>query len=105
MAAAKRKLAVNVLVRDPKTDQPVFLQAGQELPSGFSKLVAEENLVPKKTASSKKKEDPAVVDTSEPEEKEPAGETAEEPEHVSDPVTAHVVEDSELDSGKSFDTE
>ncbi|MFW0169287.1 hypothetical protein [Rothia sp. P4278] len=101
MAAAKRKLAVNVLVRDPKTDQPVFLQAGQELPSGFSKLIAEENLVPKKTASSKKKEDPAVVDTSETEEKEPAGEAAEEPE----PVPADVVEDSELDSGESFDTE
>lgn len=103
MAAAKRKLAVNVLVRDPKTDQPVFLQAGQELPSGLKGLVAEGNLVPKQTAGSKKteattEEVAAVEEAAEP---TPVEETAPEPE----PATADVVDDSELDAGDSFDTE
>ncbi|WP_237206470.1 hypothetical protein [Rothia nasimurium] len=104
MAAAKRKLAVNVLVRDPKTDQPVFLQAGQDLPSGFKDLVAEVNLVPKQTAGSKKKTEAAaeeVAAVEEAVEPTPVEETAPEPE----PVTADVVDDSELDAGDSFDTE
>lgn len=104
MAAAKRKLAVNVLVRDPKTDQPVFLQAGQELPSGFKDLVAEGNLVPKQTAGSKKKTESAaeeVAAVEEAVEPVPVEETASEP----DPATADVVDDSELDAGDSFDTE
>lgn len=102
MAAAKRKLAVNVLVRDPKTDQPVFLQAGQDLPSGFKDLVAEANLVPKQTAGSKKKTEAAAEEVAAVEEAvEPT--TVEEP--APEPVTADVVDDSELDAGDSFDTE
>lgn len=100
MAAAARKLAVSVLVRDPKTDLPVFLQAGQSLPAAYKSLVAEENLKPKRSAGSKKTE---TVDTPDSVEEAPVEEPAEDVSQ--EPELPENVEDSELDSGDSFDTE
>lgn len=102
MAAAARKLAVSVLVRDPKTDLPVFLQAGQSLPGAYKALVAEENLKPKRSAGSKKPE-PEPLDTPDSVEEAPVEEPAEDVSQ--EPERPETVEDSELDSGESFDTE
>lgn len=100
MAAAARKLAVSVLVRDPKTDLPVFLQAGQSLPGAYKSLVAEENLKPKRSAGSKKSE---ALDAPNSVEEAPVEEPAEDVSQ--EPERPETVEDSELDSGESFDTE
>lgn len=101
MAAAARKLAASVLIRDPETDLPVFLQAGQSLPGAYKALVAEENLKPKRSAAgSKKTEAPGAPDSVE--------ETLVEEltEDISpEPERPETVEDSELDSVESFDTE
>lgn len=42
-AKVKKILTTSILVRDPKTDAPVFLEAGTPVPHGYGKLISDDH--------------------------------------------------------------
>lgn len=96
-AKAKKILTASIFVRDPKTDEPVFLEAGTPVPHGFGKLISDDHFV---TEGTEVKKETTVVETTVPEANAPVTEVVEE-------FTTEAVENEsdELDPDNAFETE
>lgn len=90
-AKAKKILKTSIFVRDPKTDEPVFLEEGTPVPHGFGKLISDEHFATEGTEVKKETTVEANAPVTE----------------VVEKVTTEVVENEsdELEPDNAFDTE